>query len=435
MTDVLTQYYADNPWIGITTNTHDTYVPALLDTYRTNSIYRQFVDYLIDLGAAKTKKMVFTEMYDVEPVTDAITLRTLWLASAYLDSRSLSIDLEYHAGKLAVHKYDVLVNQWQASGGDLMGVCRGQLGLMITEHLDVLARNAFLGWPYANYVGTASDFGSVQAADKFDDPEDAEKIWIHMEEREVPMAQGIEGTAHPDGTLLCITTPRVISDMRRAAGTLWRAVGTYNPSMLVRGEEGMLNSVRFVKTNRNVLWNCGAVEAQTYLSAAAAKGEGAAATVDSVYTPGQPANTRYVTVDSAAGFAVNDRVTIGAKRTSAYGVTNGADPKDGYFCTRRIVAIDGSHLAFDKPLLKDFSTDLGSGKYGWVTKGRHVHMSVFLGGPRSIVCGVGQPPSVYTPAPIDDTMSMYRFTWDGLLKYQCFRPEVAEVLYSAGSTD
>jgi hypothetical protein len=51
-----------------------------------------------------------------------------------------------------------------------------------------------------------------------------------------------------------------------------------------------------------------------------------------------------------------------------------------------------------------------------------------------VVAGVGQPPEVKVPPTVDDLMSMFRFSWDAYLKYQRFRPELYETIYSLGST-
>lgn len=438
MADPITDYYSDNPWVSINKNTFDTYVPALLDTFRKRSVYRNFVNYQIDLGAQRTKKMIFTELFDAEPNTNAVSLRTLWANASHLDSRQVSVDLEYHMGKIAAHKYDVLVTQWLQAGGDLSSICRGALGQMLTDHLDILARNAFIVWPFSLYSGNATNFQSIQATDKFDDSELAERVWVHMAEKDLPLATDPMGDRSQ--MLICITTPRVISDMRRNNASLWRSVGIYSrPEMIVQNEVGLLNNVRFVETNRNVLHGCGAITTQKAITTALNPGDGAATTVDTVYTVGQTGAADHIHLEdfNSGEYAVGDKVVIHRARTSSYGVTNGVDPKDGTQVVRRIVAVDATAntISVDKPVLKDFSTEVTSGVYGWVTKARDIHMSIFLAGPSAVACGVGDPPKVYTPAPIDDVQGMYRFSYDMLLKYQAFRPEFAEVLFSTGSVD
>ncbi len=55
-------YYSDHPWGTVTTNKRDWYVPALLDPFRMRSIYAQFVRYQVNMLAAPTETMRFTEV-------------------------------------------------------------------------------------------------------------------------------------------------------------------------------------------------------------------------------------------------------------------------------------------------------------------------------------------------------------------------------------
>ena len=191
----------------------------------------------------------------------------------------------------------------------------------------------------------------------------------------------------------------------------------------------MWAGVRYVRTNRLVLRNHGAVAQQTTLSADTVPGQGAAATVDQVYTVGQPGSVRYVTVADETGFAVGDFVTI---HSQAAGAGAGHPPveADGTQETRRIVAIDAANnrLTFDKPLLKPHTGG------DFVTKGIDIHASIFMGGP-AVVYGVGERPTPVLPPKIDDLQMVNRYGWRGFLKFQMFRPEYIELHETAGSTD
>ena len=103
---------------------------------------------------------------------------------------------------------------------------------------------------------------------------------------------------------------------------------------------------------------------------------------------------------------------------------------------RRVVAVDegNKRLLLDTPILVDFDTDLGAGVYAYVTKARNIHASIFVGGPQAIVGGVAQQPQFYQLDPIDDFKAIYRFSFDQYMGYQPYRPEVFEVVFSAGST-
>lgn len=315
------------------------------------------------------------------------------------------------------------------NNGDLRGLVRDKIGRNQAEMLDVLARNAFLSHPNKLYGGgLRADREAILATDLFN-PDFAELSRTHLEEAEIP---GVTGTQDGDGqTIVCITTPRVIHDIRTAAGSMWLEVNQYaGATRKFNSEVGTWNGVRFIRTNRLVLPNHGQVTQQTTLTVDTAPGQGAAATVDKVYSPGQSTSTRYITVTDSTGFAIGDRITI---HSQAVGGGPGKPPVegDGTQETRRIVALSGTNnvrLSLDKPLLKPhLAGDL-------VSKGVNIHVSIFMGGP-AVVYGVGERPTPIVPPKYDDLMMINRYGWRGFLKFQLFRPEYVELHETAGSTD
>lgn len=292
--------------------------------------------------------------------------------------------------------------------------------------LDTLARNAFLSLPAANkiYGGDATSRVTLEATDYFD-PDMAEIARVHLEENEIPGA--VNPLDSSGASIIAITTPRVIYDIRTAAGSDWKDVQLYEQTgRKFSNEVGMWAGVRFLRTNRLRLHNAGVVAVQTTLSAAITAGEGAAATVDVVYSPGQSTATRYITVTDETGFAVGDYITVHSDAV----VASGEAPieSDGTQETRRIVSIDtvNNRIAVNKPFLKNHD----NGDY--VTKGVDVHATVFVGGP-GVVYGVGEAPHVIQPPKYDDLMMVNRIGWRGFLKFQMFRPEYFEVAETAGS--
>jgi len=259
------------------------------------------------------------------------------------------------------------------------------------------------------------------AGDLFD-PDIVETIRVHLEENEVP---GVAGTQDGDGaTLVCATSPRVTKDIRTAANSKWLEVQEYaGAARKFTNEVGSWGGVRFVRTNRMRLRNAGAVVTQTALAAATVAGQGAAQTVDTVYSVGQSNSTRYISVDSSAGFAVGQYVTIHDGTLGAAVLES-----DGTQETRRVISIDTGKLVLDKPLLKPHAVD------DYVTNALDVHASVFMGGP-GVVYGVAERPHPIMPPKYDDLMIVNRYGWRGFMKFQMFRPEFFEVVYSAGSTD
>lgn len=403
------------------------YESLLLETLRMKSILVPFTIMKEDFSARDTGTINYTEVFDLEPDWSPLSETNIWLQGAQLDSRSINITLEIHGDTIKMSDYNELVNYWNR--GDLRGLVKGKLGQSQVDYLDILCRNAYFD-VHANYTtfveGRADRFALLQA-DVFD-PDQAEVARIHLEEREIP---GVIAVADEDvQTIVCVTTPRVIHDIRLAVGSAWLDVQNYNATgRKFTREAGMWGGVRFVRTNRFHLKNYGLVEYQTPLNGATVAGQGAATTVDTVYSVGQAGATANILVDDSSSFSVGDVVTIHDNGDSASDGGGNFAPNwsDGTQETRRIVAIgDGTHVSFDRPLLKVH------GDNDWMTVGRDIHASVFIGGP-TIVYGVGERPHPIILPKIDDLAMIQRFSWRGFLKMQMFRPEWMELMWSGGS--
>ena len=406
-----------------------TYYSMLLqETLRTKSILVPYTTYKEDFSAAKSGIVTFTEVFDTDPNYNPLTESGIWLTGGALDSRTVSIQLEIHGDILKFSDYNEIVQY--VNNGDMRGLVREKIGQNQADYLDLLARNAYLSHPNNNRLisGTLTPAGArtaITATDLFD-PDICETIRVHLEENEAP---GVSRTQDGDSAVIvCVTTPRVIKDIRTAASSKWLEVQEYaQTTHKFTGEVGMWNGVRFVRTNRLRLLNYGAVDTQTTLASATITGQGARSSVDTVYTVGQTGAIQYVTVALITGFAVGDRVTI-HDVTKNGGAGNPPIESDGTQETRRIVYISGSNIYFDKPLLKPHASgDL-------VTKGTPIHASIFMGGP-GVVYAVGERPGVIQPPKYDDLMMVNRYGWRGFLKFQLFKPEVFEVVETTGSLD
>lgn len=319
------------------------------------------------------------------------------------------------------------------------------LGALMTHQMDILARNAFLDAPFARYgTATGTKFNSVAETDTVS-TQMIDEIVLGMKVRGIPTMQ--TGNGSP-GSLVCITTPGVLYDLKREvgsnpSGTQWIDVMKYaDPTRIINGEVGSYHGVRFVESNELILWNngryAGGVGAQTTITAAASADDGApdpaTTAVDVVEYVGQAAATHSITVADSSGFTVGDVVTIHTDRTSTLGVTNGVDYHDGTIVHRRIVAIaSGTSIAVHKPLMKPFTTDLGGGVYGYVTLARDIHPLIFIAANDGVVMGVAQPPQIYTPRPVDDFDMIQRFTYDMYLGWQAFNKDAFEVAYVAAT--
>lgn len=406
----------------------DYYAMLLLETLRTKSILVPYTVTKQDYAAAQSGTIIYTEVFDTEPDWSPLTETGIWLSGAHLDSRTVSIALEIHGDILKFSDYNEVVQY--VNKGDMRGLVRDKIGQNQKDYLDILARNAFLQHPYVSRFvnsvlgsGTGYTRADLDSADLFD-PDIVETVRVHLEENEIPGVVAVDDSDIP--TIVCVTTPRVIKDIRTGNASKWLEVIEYAGSgKKFTGEVGMWGGVRFVRTNRLRLRNHGVVTTQTTLNGATVAGQGAAATVDTVYTPGQSGSTRYITVTSATGFAAGQYITI-------HGTGNGSGnpplESDGTQETRRIVSINGANLALDKPLLKPHA----DGAY--VTNGLDVHSSIFMGGP-GVVYGIGEAPNVIMPPKYDDLMMVNRYGWRGFLKFQLFRPEFFEVVETAGSSD
>ena len=396
------------------------YELLLLETLRTKSILVPFTAYKEDFNARNTGSIVFTEVFDTEPNWNALTESSIWLSGAHLDTQTLTISMEIHGDILKYSDYSEVVQYVNA--GNMEGLVRNKIGINQTDYLDILARNAFLSHPNKIYADSKTARAALSSTSLFE-PSLARLARLHLEENEVP------GVANPfDNTnaIVCITTPRVIYDIQEAAGSEWKDAQLYEQTGRVfSGEVGMWGGVRFIKTNRMRLRNAGAVEIETTLAEAVSPGDGAASTVDSVYSPGQSGSNRTIAVADATGLAVGDYVTV---HDSGNTSGQGAPESDGTQETRRIVAIATNDLSFDKPFLKAHNSD------DYVTKAVDIHASAILGGP-GVAFGVGERPHVIAPPKYDDIMMVNRLGWRGFLKMQLWRPEFFEVIESAGSTD
>jgi len=441
--------YGDNPFEVVSTNQRDWYYPDILGVYRKRALYAPTVQHSFNLRNVGAQNATVTIVDDLHPNFDPIAMRELWLPAGHIDSKSVSVTFTHYGGKVALHKFDELVTYWRKNKRKgLRRIINAALGQHVVDTFDLLARNAYLSGSlnggYSNYINGRANLGALLATDTFT-PDVANDIWMGMTYRGVPMAQGDNGAM---GTIFCITSPGVIYDIIKSAGTSWISANQYRSLGLnaLNYEVGQYRNVRFLQSPRATLYNAGAMIAQSPITAPAKAGDGApdpsTTKVDGVYSVGQQAATHYIQLSSAAwpagaitDLAVGDIITVHTKLTSAYGVTNGVDFADGTAHERRIVAIDAANfrITLDRPLMLDFTTDLGGGVYGYVTKGRHIHASLFLGGGGGVVSAVSQGVQLHTPPPVDDIEAMYRFSWDAYLGYNTFDPSVFEVVFSAGS--
>lgn len=437
--------YPQNLWEQVSTKTVDFYVPTLYRTYSRQAVWNRFVQVRFNMNGLGAEKMYLDAILRPHANHSPIGARDRWINGSYFDTQRREITFENYAGGLPFHEYDSLINRYKLDNKrGLLDIITSDQGLayMMTQTLDKLARDAFFSSPYAIYGSGSGTFfdtvttSDVMSTDLLDD------INLGMKYRDVPFAQTYDGSP---GSIICLTTPGVIRDLKSEASTgsnvtkSWLDIMAYGDGVrLVNGEVGSYRGVRFVETNDAMLWNCGRIIAQASITAAIAAGDGApnpaTTKVDGTWLVGQTAATHSITVSSTAGFSVGDRVSLHVLRTNDFGVTNGADYRDGKFMTKVIVDIpDSTHLVFDEPVMEAFNAEVTSSVYGYVTLGTNIHGSVFLGANDGVAMGILESPQMYVNPPIDTLRSQWWAVWKARLGYQIYQPKGIEVVFSAGS--
>jgi N4-gp56 family major capsid protein len=441
-------YYSDEPFSVMTENQRTWLDPDLIDIWRLRSVFRPLITFTRNLGDVRATSMTVTQLLDPHPDTSPLSPRQIWMPSMHLDSRAVEIAFQHNGNKIAYHKYDDMITYWRQNRvAGLRNIARGALGTAEVDMNDLLARNALIdgslttGYSLFGSTGSGVDFTDISPLDLYD-PYIGADIWLGMSYRNVPGAMGASGAG---GNMICFTSPGVIHDIQTDDD--WEEAHKYaNQVLLLNYEAGSFKNVRYVQTPKCTLWNCGDIIARAPINAVVHAGDGAPAhttKVDGTYKVGQQGSgvVNFISLGSFSAGAitdieVGDVVTFHRTTTNGYGVTGGVDFTEGLLTNRRVVQVDDSNgrLVLDMPFLVDYDTDLGSGVYGYVTLGRNIHASIFIGGEQALVAGVAQQPLFYELDPIDDFKAIYRFSFDQYIGYQPYRPEVMEVVFTAGTT-
>lgn len=442
-------YYPQNPWAGVETKERTPwYFPELYREFRRKAIYNRFVGMQFNHNGPRATELVVTTLVQPHANHDPIGLRDDWLDASFMDSYARKITFKRYAGKMSLNRYDDMITYWTLDGQQgLKKIIREGLGTMLVGQMDKLARDAFLQAPFALYGDgsggwSGTGFNAIDGDDRIT-TQLLNDVILGLKERDNPVGVTEDGSM-PQG-IVCVTSPGVIRDLRFEATANSNAnafidVMRYaDPSRIIRGEVGTYNGIRFVETNNAILYNAGAFSAQTTIVAPISAGDGspdpATTAVDSVEWVGQPSATHFIEVASVTGFNVGDIVTVHVKRTNAKGVTNGVDYTDGKLVNRRIVAINvgDNTISFDRPIAEDWKTQITSGVYGYVTKGRTIHTALFLTGQDGVAMGVAQPPIIHEPVSVGDLKMIYRISFDYYMGWQPFNKHGFEVVYLAGS--
>lgn len=79
--------YGVTPWANFDKNQRTVYVPDLLEVFRRKALFYRMVTYGVNLRAARTGTMIFTQPIDPDVNIQTIDNRALWLPSLYMEDR------------------------------------------------------------------------------------------------------------------------------------------------------------------------------------------------------------------------------------------------------------------------------------------------------------------------------------------------------------
>lgn len=449
----LEDFYNQNPVAVVDQNQWDDKVPEVMMNFqRGPSIFTPLIDWTDRSSITGAASSQFTDLLEGDVDNDEIGFADNYIEQPNgLDSRMRKIAVARYGDKVQAHKSSSYFNQWKMSGGrDWTGLLRGILGNNVRRKMEILSRNAFLRGPrsFWTYAGGATDFATLNPASTFG--LDQINGWnLRIGSTGSPVIPGDAANAK-----LVIVAPGSMYDFQESlAGasnneaSMWRDSQIYNTPAL-KYEVGSYKNVRFVTNpsdnygmNSSVLYNAGKISKQVTVTSAIDVGDGSpdptTEAVDDVWYTGQKDVTHYIQCSAftAAEFKVNDVVSIHTVRTSTFGVTNGVDFRSGKTIVRRIVKVDDTNnrLSFDRPIMKKYATDLGSGVYAYVTKAMHVGFNLVLGSRGGILGSVNKAVEFYEPRPVDDFNSVFRFTWDANLGFNVWEPNLFECHFTAVS--
>lgn len=426
-------YYASNPVSVIDQNSWDDRIAEVSMQFLTKPVvYTPLIDWTYrsaETGAAST---IFTDLLEGDVDFDEISYDQQYITDPlHVDSRTRKLSMARYGDKVQMHKSSRYFQMWKMSGQrDWRPLLRNVLGNNVRRKMEMISRNAFLKGPksFWTYAGNGTNFNTLGDADVFGI--EAVNGWnLRLGNTGTPVVPGAAGTDK-----IVILPPGAVYDFQSSLATasqnessMWRDAKMYSGQAL-RYEIGSFKNHSFIVApndtygqNPSVLYNAGRVSKQFTVTAAINAGAGApdpeTTAVDATWYVGQKDVTHYIQLDNTfltGDINVNDIVTIHTLRTSDYGVTNGVQPLSGKTIHRRVVAVDAGNyrISFDRPIMSNYTTDLGGGVYAYVTKGQHIGFALCLAGRGGVRGNINEPLAFYDPKPVDDFDSVWRFTWD-----------------------
>ena len=453
MASTYDDFVANNPIAVIDQNLWDDKIPEVVMQFRNGpTIYTPLIEWTDRSAQTGAQTSEYTELLEGDTDFDDIAMNAQYIEEPLaVDSRKRQITVLRYGDKTQLLETSNIFQMFKISGNrDWRPLLRGLLGKNVQHKMELVSRNAYLRGPkdYWTYGGNAVDFSGLDSTAKFG--LDIANAWnLRLGNIGSPVIPGESASAK-----LAIIPPGAIYDFQASLATASQnEAALYTQARLYAGtalpyELGTYKNVRFMEVpndkygqNMAVLYNAGAITAQATVMAAIAVGAGSpnpeTTKVDETWFVGQKDVTHYIQLDTgqAADFEKNDMVTIHSVRTNAYGVTNGVDPLSGKTIVRRVVSVDtvNDRLSFDRPIMRKYSVDLGSGVYAFVTKGQHVGFVLVLGSLGGIKGNVNRPLKFYEPKAIDDFESVNHSVEPTINFENCWKLHITNNRYSVAT--
>lgn len=451
--------YGIDPWNNIELNERPWYDPLLRDWYMRNSVYSQHVTFNVDLNGPKARTIYFNDLIPPRPNIAPLDARQMEATRLYSDSFQREVTTERYGNGMALHRESQMFSYWEKNGAvaGLMNIINAQLGQVIIDHLDVLARNEFFRHPYAlKGLNGATGFSGIGETDKMSS-ELVDNIWLRLRDR-TKLNTALPQQYISGNEIVCLTTAGAVHDLKReTTGTtpFVDVVKYADGQRLIRGELGTWRGVRFVDSPFAKLWNMGETDVQAEITGAVKPGDGApdprTTKVEHTRKVGQPGSKHYIQVDDVTGFSAGDMISIhqlvhdatSLAADGGRGVVGGPVFDDPMKQDVEIHSIDtgNNRIVLKEPYMmtadngEGLETEVSTGVYGYVTKGKTIHSAMFLVpgiSNNALVCGVAQPPTIYTPPAFDDYMSIYRIAYDMWMKYALWEARSYEMVFLRG---
>jgi len=458
-TELGTEYLvSETPWPDLSSRNRAWYDPYMMAAYVKNSMWYNIVQYIVNMLPTHSRTINITRALPAMPDIQEQEVRGITLPRVYYDSMEQQITVTSYGAMIQAHKWDAMIYQWAEKAAqnqfvyanvgipqtDLFGFIQNRLGPQMVETLDILARNAFLtNSKYRSFASDATGFHDLASGDTFN-PEIARTVQLG--------ADYTEGTQDRFPAIVSPSATYAAKQLATADDYIDWNKAIQNP-LLLNYVVAEFENVSWINNWRMVLWNCGAVLAQASITTTVTIGDGApdpeTTRVDDTFAVGSPDATHYIQLSSITdpstaetGFKAGDIVTLHRTRpaaNAAMATINGVTWNDHANIDVEIYSVDydNNRISLKTPILNEkYTTALSAGMFGWVTKARDVHSSVFfkkgISSP-GVVAGVMQPPQFHILPPMDVRMAVYSFSWDAYMKYQMVDPDAFEVHFHTGA--